>query len=177
MGKDSVPKCTAVMVGLQSSSRLTEPVGTVVICQMGQTGPIVKFQRIQSAINMGKLSVMRQFPPELENSVIQVQLDLPRQGLLVKHQVFYLAFLLKSQLVLGRVWQWSVPVTGMSDAQFATILVCFVCAIVASSVFRRNSGVQLAVPRASVQRAKVQRSPKCQSHANKLSASTKVSLG
>ncbi|KAA6364495.1 MAG: hypothetical protein EZS28_039979, partial [Streblomastix strix] len=48
----------------------------------------------------------------------------------------------------------SVPVIDMSDAQFVIIFVCSVCAIVDSSVFRRNSGVQLAVPRASVQRAK-----------------------
>ncbi|KAA6387878.1 MAG: hypothetical protein EZS28_016594 [Streblomastix strix] len=62
----------------------------------------------------------------------------------------------------------SVPVIGMSDAQLVIIFVCSVCAIVDSSVFRRNSGVQLAVPRAIVQRAKVNCSPKCQSHADKL---------
>ncbi|KAA6365190.1 MAG: hypothetical protein EZS28_039284 [Streblomastix strix] len=74
------------------------------------------------------------------------------------------------------VWRVSMPVIGMSDAQFAIILVYSVCVTVDCNVFRHNSGVQLAVSRASVQRTKVNRSPKCQSHANKLSASTKVSL-
>ncbi|KAA6395840.1 MAG: hypothetical protein EZS28_008640 [Streblomastix strix] len=59
---------------------------------------------------------------------------------------------------LAGFWRGSVRVTCVSDAQFATILVCSICAIVDSNVFQRSTGAQLAVHRASVLQTKLNHS-------------------
>ncbi|KAA6315842.1 MAG: hypothetical protein EZS28_055353, partial [Streblomastix strix] len=81
--------------------------GNGFLCQLGYVDLVVELQRVQLIINTDKSSAMRQFLLGLENFAALVQQGPLRSELLVKRQVLYLEFLLKSQLVLRHVWQGS----------------------------------------------------------------------